>query len=331
MSSSIGNKVKISLFGESHGPSIGVVIDGLPAGEKISFEEIMIDMNRRAPGRSSLSTKRQEQDIPEILSGILDGVTTGSPICAIIKNEDAHSSDYDSIKNIPRPGHADYTASVKFNGFNDVRGGGHLSGRLTAPVTFAGNLCKQILSRKGIDIHAFIKSVAGFTNENEIKNAIESASAQGDSVGGIIECKITGVPVGVGNPIFEGIENNLSKYIFGIPGVKGIEFGLGFEYANLCGSESNDEFFYSDGKVLTRTNNHGGILGGISSGMPIIFRIVVKPTPSIAKTQNSVDLHNKKNAHIKICGRHDPCIVPRAVVVVEAMSALAILDLLLLG
>lgn len=328
MSSIIGDKIKISVFGESHGKYIGVVIDGFPAGEKISLDEIMSDMERRAPGRNKLSTKRFETDEPEIISGILNDVATGAPICAIIKNQDVNSSSYCSVKKIPRPGHSDYTATVKFKGFNDIRGGGHLSGRLTAPITFAGSLCKQVLRKKGIEINARIKSIAGYSDKNEITQAIERAANQGDSVGGIVECVIAGVPAGFGDPIFDGIENNIAKYVFGIPGVKGIEFGLGFEYANKLGSESNDEFFFDGEKFSTRTNNHGGILGGISSGMPIVFRVVVKPTPSIAKEQRSVDLNNKKNTSITINGRHDPCIVPRAVVVVEAVSAIAILNLL---
>lgn len=326
MSSSIGDKIKISVFGESHGEYIGVVIDGLPAGEKILFDQIMSDMEKRAPGRNKTSTKRVEKDEPEIISGVLNGMTTGAPICAIIKNQDVNSSDYSSVKKIPRPGHSDYTATVKFKGFNDIRGGGHLSGRLTAPITFAGSLCKQVLNRKGIKINAQIKSIAGHSDESNMIKAIERASSKGDSVGGIIECIITGIPAGLGNPIFDGIENNIAKYIFGIPGVKGIEFGLGFEYANKLGSESNDEFFFDGEKISTKTNNHGGILGGISSGMPIVFRVVVKPTPSIAKEQGSVNLNSKENTYIKTNGRHDPCIVPRAVVVVEALSALAILD-----
>jgi len=358
MSSNIGQNIKISIFGQSHSEAIGVVIDGLPPAEEINLDEVMAFMSRRAPGKNKFSTARQEADAPEILSGLKNGKTCGAPLCAIIKNSNTRSSDYDNLIDMPRPSHADYPAHVKYKGANDVSGGGHFSGRLTAPLCFAGAVCKQILKRKGIIIGAHIASIAGIydtpfdmvsiseeTLENVIskefpvlddgcgekmKNAILEAKNDLDSVGGIIECCALGVPVGVGDPMFDGIENKISQIVFGIPAVRGIEFGAGFKAAEMRGSEHNDSYYYDEtGSIKTKTNNHGGAIGGISTGMPIVFRAAFKPTPSIAKEQDSISLQNKTNAKLEIHGRHDPCIVQRAVPCLEAAAAVAILDMMM--
>jgi chorismate synthase len=357
MSSIWGEKVKFSIFGESHGSGIGVILDGLPAGEKIDMDEIMFQMSRRAPGKDKTSTQRKELDIPEILSGWYNGFTTGSPMCAIIRNNDMHSDDYADLNSIPRPGHADYTGFVKYNGFNDYRGGGHFSGRLTAPMVFAGAVCRQILSRKGIETAAHIASIANIQDnafdpvnvsavllnrlvvkrfpvlnekaEAEMRNCIEQARLELDSVGGIVECAAVGLPAGLGDPIFDGVENKLASILFGIPAVKGVEFGNGFGSALLRGSQNNDAFVFENGKIKTATNRHGGILGGITSSMPLLFRVAFKPTPSILKKQQSVDIRQKKNTVLEIQGRHDPCIVVRAVPVVEAVTAVCLLDILM--
>jgi len=319
MSSTWGNNIKISIFGESHGEAIGVVIDGLPSGEEVNFDEIMIQMQRRTPGGDFVS-KRCENDIPEMLSGIFNNKTTGTPLCAIINNKDAKSADYNQF--LPRPGHADYTGHVRYKGFNDFRGGGHFSGRLTCPLVFAGAICRQILKKRNIEI------IADIIDKDKLQARIVNAKSNGDSVGGIIECTIIGVPAGVGNPIFDNIESKISSMVFGIPGVKGIEFGSGFASAEMIGSEHNDEFIIEDGIIKTKTNNHGGILGGISSGMPIIFRTAFKPTSSIEKCQKTVNLKDNTEQEISTKGRHDPCIAIRAVPVVEAATAIAILDLI---
>lgn len=358
MSSTTGEKIKLSIFGESHGPAIGVVIDGLPAGEKVDFDKILAEMARRAPGRDSTATRRKESDEPQVLSGLLDGRTTGAPLCAVIKNTDAHSGDYADLSRFPRPGHADFTARARYGGFNDVRGGGHFSGRLTAPMVFAGAVCRGILARRGVEIAAHIYSVGGEADapfdpadpkaafktlaaasfpvvakeaEPRLRAVIEEARAAGDSVGGIVECAATGLPCGLGDPIFGGVENRLSSVLFGIPAVKGLEFGEGFGAARLRGSENNDQFYYDEGSVRTRTNRHGGILGGITSGMPLLFRLAFKPTPSIFKEQKTVDLVEKRDAALSLRGRHDPCVVVRAVPVVEALTAFCLLDLMLGG
>lgn len=356
MSSIWGNNIKISIFGESHGIAIGAVIDGLPEGIKIDFNQINTQMQRRLPNRDDTTSKRQESDNYEFLSGIFNNTTTGTPICAIIKNENANYKDYDEIKSVLRPGHADFTAKVRYKNFNDFRGGGHLSGRLTAPLVLFGTVCRQILEAKGIKVAAHIYSIKDVidkpfnsTNipdnlinklptqlfpvimpqvESLMKNEIKKAKLNGDSVGGIVECAIVGLPVGIGNPIFNNIESVLSSIMFSIPAIKGIEFGNGFNSSHMYGSENNDEFFYDNGSIKTKTNNHGGILGGISSGMPIVFKAAVKPTPSISKEQNTVNLSNLKNTKIKISGRHDPCIVSRIVPVIESAAAIAIINLL---
>jgi len=357
MSSIWGERMKISIFGESHGAGIGVVIDGLPAGERIDLEEVAFQLKRRAPGRDETTTQRVEADRAEVLSGIYDNSTNGAPLCAIIRNSDTHSGDYDELSHIPRPGHADYTAHIRYGGHNDYRGGGHFSGRLTAPLGFAGAVCMQILSRRGVTFGAHLLSVAdiqdkafdpvdispGLLNElsrtlfpvinieaaEKMRAAIETARLDGDSVGGVVECGVTGLPVGLGDPIFGGVESRLSSLIFGIPAVKGLEFGEGFAAAALRGSANNDLFFYKDGTVKTVTNRHGGILGGITSGMPLIFRAAFKPTPSIFKTQQSVDLDTRCTVELQMHGRHDPCIAVRAVPVVEAAAAVCLLDLFL--
>ncbi len=354
--SSWGSDIKISIFGESHGNGIGVVIDGLPAGEKLSFEEIYIQMARRAPGKDKTATPRLEKDLPRILSGILNDTTTGAPLCAVIDNTNTRSQDYGNVMSCPRPGHADYTGNIRYKGFNDIRGGGHFSGRLTAPLVFAGAVCEQILRHRGIRIAGHICSVGNIkdtrfdpvdipdelidrlntasfglidqSKEEPMRNLIEKCRKELDSIGGTVECAITGMPAGAGSPMFDGIENIISSIVFGIPAVKGIEFGAGFSVSEMRGSENNDEFYYDGDMVRTRTNNHGGILGGISSGMPIIFRTAIKPTPSVARRQNTVDFVEHKDTVLEIHGRHDPCIVPRAVPVVEAAAAVAVINLL---
>jgi len=357
MSSIFGKNIKVIVFGQSHSKAIGVTIDGLPTGFKIDFDELQNFLNRRAPGNAKFATARKEPDKPEFLSGVVDNVTCGSPLTAVIYNQNAHSNDYNNIIDIPRPGHADFTAQMKYKGAQDVAGGGHFSGRLTAPLCIAGGIIKQILSEKGIEIFAHISSIKDayddtfdktnpdieqlkvvsskkFAVLNEQKGEqmlkiIEEAKQNKDSVGGTIECVVTGLEVGVGNPMFDGLENVISSAVFGVPAVKGIEFGNGFDSTCLFGSQNNDEFYYDNDEIKTKTNNHGGILGGISSGMPLYFKVAIKPTPSIAKQQNSVSFAKKDNVKLEIKGRHDPCIVPRAVPVIEAVTAIAIYDALL--
>ena len=327
MGSVYGNRIQISIFGESHGPAIGVVIDGLPAGLPVDLDELEAFLARRAPGRSPYSTSRREADQPEFLSGIRNGYTCGSPVTAIIRNQNTRSSDYEEMRDIPRPGHADYTAHVKFGGYEDVRGGGHFSGRLTAPLCIAGGILLQNLHRRNITIEAKILSIGG--NTEDPFGEIERAKAENDSVGGIIECRIEGVPAGFGEPMFDGLENRIAAAVFGIPAVRGIEFGSGFAAASMRGSAHNDAFHYEEGNVVTETNHHGGILGGISSGMPIVFRVAFKPTPSIGIEQRSIRYSKNEDAALTVSGRHDPCIVPRAVPCVEAAAAIALSDLLL--
>ena len=330
MSSTFGKNIKISIWGQSHSAAIGVTVDGLPAGFKIDENKLGEFLARRAPGQGKHTTSRKEADTPEFLSGIVDGVTCGAPLSALIRNTDCRSGDYANIADVPRPGHADYTANIKYGGHQDVRGGGHFSGRLTAPLCIAGGICLQLLEEKGISVSAEIKSIGKVTGTlDEMLAEIEKARMSCDSVGGVIECKITGVPAGVGDPMFDGIENNIAKAVFGIPAIKGIEFGRGFEAATMYGSEHNDPYRVENGKIRAVTNNHGGILGGISSGEEIVFRAAVKPTASILKPQESVSLSRLENTEIRIVGRHDPCIVTRAVPCVEAAAAIAIYDLML--
>ena len=354
MSSTYGEKIKISVFGESHGGGIGVVIDGLPAGEAIDFDAVLAQMARRAPGRDKTATPRKESDTPRVLSGMLGGVLTGAPLCAVIENTNTRSQDYGDLLAKPRPGHSDYTAYIKYHGANDIRGGGHFSGRITAPLVFAGAVCRQLLERRGIQIAAHIQSVGSIHDkqfdpvavpsalikrlsassfalidesaEEPVRAEIEAARLAQDSVGGTIECAVTGLPAGVGEPMFDGLEGAIAKAVFGVPAVKGIEFGAGFALAAMRGSRANDAFCYQNGHVVTETNHCGGILGGIANGMPLIFRCAVKPTPSIAQPQKTVDLQTGENTVLTIHGRHDPCIVPRAVPVIEAVTALAIIN-----
>jgi len=355
MSFVTGNKIRISLFGQSHSEAMGVVIDGLPSGFRIDEEKLATFMARRAPGNDEFSTTRKEGDKVRFVSGITNGVTNGAPLCGIIENTNTRSKDYENLKDIPRPGHADFAAWSKFGDSRDVSGGGQFSGRLTATMCIAGGICKQLLEEKGIYIGAHIASIGDkkddlfdavnvskddFVGEKPfpvindekgevMKDEIRLVKSEADSIGGTIECAITGVPAGIGDTLFGGWESNISSAIFAIPAVKGIEFGRGFEASTLSGSENNDAFRMKDGKIVTSTNNHGGILGGISSGMPIIFRVAFKPTPSIGKEQESVSLSKKENTTLVINGRHDPCIVKRAVVCVEAAAAIVAANMIL--
>ncbi len=353
MSSMTGKNIKVSVFGQSHSEAIGVVIDGLPAGVTLDMDKIYAFMARRAPGNNEFSTARKEADKPEILSGLVDNTTCGAPLCAVIHNTNTRSGDYANLRDCPRPSHADYAASIRYNGFNDVAGGGHFSGRLTAPLCFAGAVCMQILESRNINVKAHIYSIGNIkdtpfdmvniTTEDiaskdfpvidsiagkEMQEVILSAKKQADSVGGIIECAVTGVPAGYGDPMFDGVENIIARNVFGVPAVKGIEFGNGFECTKLLGSQNNDSFTVKDGNIVTTTNNAGGITGGITTGMPVVFRVAMKPTPSIGKEQDSVSLSEKKDKKLTIHGRHDPCIVQRAVPVIEAVAAISILDIL---
>ena len=287
-------------------------------------------MERRAPGRNALSTRRNEPDIPEILCGLVEDTTCGAPLTVLIRNTDARPQDYASMRDIPRPGHADYTAALRWHGYADLSGGGHLSGRLTAPLCAAGGICLQILEKNGVRITAHPCEIGGVSGTwEEMEAAIRRAAEELDSVGGVIECRAEGVPAGLGDPLFDGMENRIASIIFGIPAVKGIEFGNGFEAARLRGSENNDAFRIENGEIRTESNRHGGILGGITSGMPLVFRVAVKPTPSIARPQKSVSMSSREETTLEVTGRHDPCIVPRAVPCVEAACAVALLDTLL--
>ncbi len=325
MSSIFGHNLKVSIFGQSHSEAIGVTVHGFPPGFKINLDALYAFLQRRAPGQNRYTTTRKEGDVPQFLSGLVDGVTCGAPLTAIIYNTDTRSKDYSQFADSPRPAHADYTAHIKYKGFEDVRGGGHFSGRLTAPLCIAGGIALQILEDKGIQITTQILSIRG--NEKDPFSEIEKARKEGDSVGGLVSCTINGVPPGLGDPMFDGIENRMAQAIFGIPAVKGIEFGSGFAAAGMRGSQHNDAFYFDEeGNVKTRTNNHGGILGGITSGMPITFRIAVKPTPSIASVQQSISYAQLANKPLAVTGRHDPCIVPRILPCVEAAAALVMLD-----
>lgn len=358
MASTWGNHIRLSIFGESHGPAIGAVLDGLPAGEAIDMEEVLLQMKRRAPGQDRASTPRREGDAPQVLSGLLDGHTTGAPLAAVIANTNTRSGDYANLLTKPRPGHADFTGGVRYHGANDPRGGGHFSGRLTAPLVFAGAVCRQILLRRGIVIGSHAYAIAGVGDtpfdpvkvskeelldlsrrpfpvidpkaQDKMRIEIEKARLDCDSVGGIVECAAAGLPAGIGSPIFDGVENRLASILFGIPAVRGVEFGAGFAATGLRGSEHNDPYAMEGGQVRTTTNRHGGALGGITSGMPLLLRVAFKPTPSIAKEQQTVDLQNpqEKQVPLTVVGRHDPCIVPRALPVVESAVAVALLDLM---
>ncbi|MEW8955240.1 chorismate synthase [Clostridium sp.] len=356
MSGMWGTNFKLSIFGESHGEAIGVTIDGIPSGFQIDIDNIKQEMERRAPGRNLISTQRKEGDIFEILSGIFNDRATGTPLCSIIRNSDKRSRDYSKMENIMRPGHADYTGNLRYKGFNDYRGGGHFSGRITAPLVFAGAIAKQILKERGIEVLSHIKSIANIEDENidycnppiktleslkikdmavisdeakeKMKNCILDARNNKDSVGGVIECIITGINGGVGNPFFDSLESTIAHLAFSVPAVKGIEFGYGFEITKLKGSEANDEYYYENNQVKTYSNNNGGITGGISNGMPVVFKVAIKPTASIFKSQRTVNISKKENTEIEVEGRHDPCIVQRAIPVIEAIAAIAVIDLM---
>ena len=357
MGSVIGKNIKVSVFGQSHSQAIGMTMDGLPAGIPVDMEELKKFLKRRVPGQGAHTTARREEDQPEFLSGLVNDTTCGAPLCAVIANTNTRSQDYENLRDVPRPGHADYPAQVKFHGFQDVAGGGHFSGRLTAPLCVAGNICMQALAQKGIRVAAHIYRIGHVQDRpvnmadpvqeelakvcekpfpvledekgEQMLRAIAGAKEEQDSLGGVIECVITGVPAGIGDPMFEGMENRIAAAAFGIPGVKGIEFGNSFGCAGLRGSQNNDSYEVKDGEIVTRTNRHGGILGGISTGMPIVFRVAVKPTSSIGMEQDSVAMREKTNQKLVVHGRHAPCIVPRAVPCVEAIAALTIYDMML--
>jgi len=353
-----GNQLKIAVFGESHGKGVGVVIDGFPAGFACDQEFINQELARRAPGQSSLTTSRKEEDKPIILSGMLDNATTGAPICIMIPNTDTHSKDYENLRTVPRPRHSDYTGQLRYQGYNDIRGGGHFSGRLTAPIVYAGALCKDFLRKKhNVEIGSHIFSVGGVTDqsfdpvstdrellsrlqqetlplidhevEEKIIETVEQARKELDSVGGIIECAVVGAAAGIGSPMFQNVESRISSMLYSVPAVKGVEFGLGFTLAEKRGSEANDSYIKDNGSIRTRTNHNGGISGGITTGMPIVVRAAIKPTPSIGREQVTLNLETGEEEQLHIHGRHDPCIALRAAVVVEAAVAIALMDLYL--
>lgn len=356
MASNFGKHLRVSVFGQSHGKAIGVTVDGLPSGEAIDLDQLYAFLCRRKPGTSPLSTPRQESDFPNFVSGLEQGNTCGAPLCAIIENNDQRSHDYGTLSQTPRPGHADYTAWVKWGGTADMRGGGHFSGRLTAPLCIAGGIAKQILARRGIFVGAHILQIATVQDEafplhptvalfdtivqkpfpvlddtqgEAMQQAILDAAAEGDSVGGIVQCATIGLPAGVGSPMFDGMEGRLAQALFGVPAVKGVSFGAGFDVAGMRGSQNNDPFAMENGTIVTTTNHAGGILGGITTAMPLTLQVAFKPTPSIAKPQQTVNLTTMTPATLEIGGRHDPCIVHRAVPVVEAVTAITLLDILL--
>lgn len=354
MSSTWKNNIEITIFGESHGKAIGVVLGNLPSGIKIDLDEVAKEMKRRAPGQDKMSTARKEADQVEIMSGLQDNITTGAPLCGMIYNSDQHSKDYSLLKEKMRPGHSDYPAFVKYKGFNDVRGGGHFSGRITAPIVFAGAIAKQILANQGVYVGAHILSIKDSYDENfdislsketidylhgqhypvlnefkyqEFVDIVDQARMNQDSVGGKIECAVVGLKPGLGEPFFDSIESHLSSLLFSIPAVKSVAFGND-KISELYGSAANDCYYYDGDRVKTSSNNNGGITGGISNGMPIVFTVGIKPTPSISKQQPTIDVLHHTNTTLEVHGRHDPCIVFRATVVVEAMAALAMLDLM---
>lgn len=357
MGATFGRNLRMTIFGESHGKGIGLVLDGLPPGTLLDEEFIKEEMARRAPGQNRMSTQRQEKDAYIIESGVFEGRATGTPLCVLIPNSDQHSKDYSLLKDVMRPGHADYAGKVRYKGFNDYRGGGHFSGRLTAPLVFAGAVAKNVLAQKGITVGAHIVRIGGITDSlfdplgepaerlqalrkqtlpvmDESKAPlmeaeILSAREQQDSVGGIIEVMATGLPAGIGDPFFDSLESRLAHALFSVPAVKGIEFGAGFAMAALKGSEANDPMTFDGDRVKTTRNNNGGITGGITNGMPVLLRAAIKPTPSISQPQQTVNVTEGRNTVLEIKGRHDPCIVPRAVPVIEAVTAWVLLDMLL--
>ena len=355
MAATYGKLFQITIFGESHSDAIGVVIDGVPSGVMLDFDEIAFEMERRAPGKNAFSTPRAEADLPNIQCGVFERKTTGTPICALISNTNTRSKDY--TPEILRPSHADYSGMVRYGGFNDYRGGGHFSGRLTAPLVFAGAVAKQVLKQYGVEVFAHIKNVGAVEDDSfsfvapdlsallelkketlpvlnkekqvEMEREILSAREHKDSVGGSVEAVIYGMEAGIGFPFFESVESRISQMLFSIPAVKAVEFGIGKEFSKICGSDANDPFCIVDGKVQTKTNHNGGINGGITNGMPVVVTATIKPTPSIAREQETVDIKQMKEVTTSINGRHDPCIVQRAVPVVEAGLAICALDMLL--
>ncbi len=346
--------MRYSIFGESHGPAVGVVLEGVPPGLELDLDAVRFDLSRRAPGKSPLSTARNEADQPQILSGVFEGRTTGAPLCAVIENTDTRSGDYARTKDLARPGHADYPAHVRYQGFNDYRGGGHFSGRLTAPLVFAGGVAKQILAQRGVYVGAHISTVYGVNDEPledweslracaakdfpvlndekgaEMRDAILEAKNDQDSVGGAIECGVFGLPAGLGEPDFgRNAEGIFAQHLFAVPAVKGVSFGAGAAFALMRGSEANDPLYVDgDGSVKAEQNCAGGINGGITNGMPLVFEVTLRPTPSIARRQFTVDLAKGENAVLELTGRHDPCVVHRAVPAIEAAAALAACELL---
>ncbi|MCE5196967.1 MAG: chorismate synthase [Negativicutes bacterium] len=357
MSSEFGKLLRISIFGQSHGAAVGVVMDGLPAGERIDWQEVQHFLRRRSPGQTELTSARSESDLPEILSGMLEQTTCGAPLCAVFRNQDVKSADYEQFRRYPRPSQADYPAFLRYHGFQDLRGGGHFSGRLTAPLCFAGAVALQILQRHGITIGGHIAAIGNAADQplppvlvtaeqlrqlqqqqlpfcdaaagSAMLQQVRQAAAAGDSVGGVIEAAAVGLPGGWGNPMFDGIESRLGAVLFAIPAVRGVEFGSGFSAAKMRGSEHNDPWRMQEGKVVTAGNHHGGVLGGISTGMPLLVRVAFKPTASIARQQQTVDLQTGTDAVLTISGRHDPCIALRATPCVEAVLAAVLLDYLL--
>ena len=346
--------MRYSIFGESHGPAIGVVLEGVPAGLELDLDAIRFDLSRRAPGKNALSTARKEADEPRILSGVFEGRTTGAPLCAVMENTDTRSGDYSRTRDLARPGHADYAAHVRYQGFNDYRGGGHFSGRLTAPLVFAGGVAKQVLAQKGVRVGAHISAVYGISDDaledwdslkavadkefpvlndekgGSMQEAILEAKNDLDSVGGAIECGVFGLPPGLGAPDFgQNAEGVFSQYLFAVPAVKAVAFGAGVAFALMRGSEANDPLYVDDdGSIKAEQNCAGGVNGGITNGMPLVFEVTMRPTPSIARRQFTVDLAKKENAVLELTGRHDPCVVHRAVPVIEAAAALAACELL---
>lgn len=357
MGNTFGRTAALTIFGESHGEAIGAVLDGLPPGEAIDWDAVRTEMARRAPGKNALSTARAEKDLFEVCSGFFNGYTTGTPLCAVIRNSDGRSKDYDQLRHVMRPGHADYSGKIRYKGFNDYRGGGHFSGRLTAPLVFAGAVASQLLARRGVTVGAHILQIGriyddGFNPLGEAKEKLQAlkketlpvlnaakgplmaqeimdAKNEFDSVGGVIECMIIGLPAGLGDPFFDSVESALSHMMFSVPAVKGLEFGGGFALASMRGSAANDAFCYDGDAVRTKTNHNGGINGGITNGMPVVFRAAVKPTPSIGRQQDTIDTDTQENCTLEIKGRHDPCIVQRAVPVIEAAASWTILDIML--
>lgn len=359
MSGIWGNNLELSIFGESHGRAIGVTINGLPPGLEIDMDAVLVEMARRAPGRNELTTPRKEKDEPEIVSGFLEGKTTGSPLTALIWNTNTRSKDYSQMKRLMRPGQADYPGKIRYDGHNDYRGSGHFSGRITAPLVFAGAIAQQWLKQKGIVVGSHIQSIGNVEDERfdkqdalnfeqvekmkqvqlplfdetkrtEMEKIIIDAKEDLDSVGGIVETFVLGIDAGYGNPFFDSVESTLAHLVFAVPATKGIEFGAGFDITRMRGSEANDEYYYDENnQIKTRTNNNGGILGGITYGMPIVFRTAIKPPASIEKKQQTIDIETEENAEIEVHGRHDPCIVPRVLPVLEAVTAIGLMDLIL--